>query len=29
VSTFTRVVTSEIRNGFEMVPSVWKKDVPK
>lgn len=27
--TLTSVVISEIRNGFEMVPSVWKKVVPK
>jgi hypothetical protein len=29
VSTFTSVVIREIRKGLEIVPSVWKKEVPK
>jgi hypothetical protein len=28
-STLTSVVTSEMRNGLWMVPSCWKKVVPK
>jgi len=28
-TTLTSVVTSEMKKGFEMVPSCWKKVVPK